>query len=265
MAKLITAGCGISQQGFDKWPTWPKYCILTHNCTHMNVGGPASGNEHIARSVCRAIYEDSNNIGAVIVTWTSYNKLDVYVEDYSKELQINNFPSRNFLIDYTGKLVKSPGWWPSSVSDDNLWKQWYKSTLESKTYYYIKTLESILQVQNLCSIKQIPCYMFFGYQLDIDYIKSNDELLYLYNAINWKLFVELTPIDDNYKNSKWFAYNTTGANGLVPVASWHYEFYTNKIIDILTKHFPQRNLDKFYALESEVYSITQKCFDQRIS
>jgi hypothetical protein len=258
MAKLITAGCGISQLGFEKWPTWPKYCVMTHNCEHQNVGGPASGNEHIARSIVRSIYE--NIPDCVIVTWTSYNKLDVFVEDTDKELQIKNFPTRNFLINYQGKIVNAPAWWPSSVSEDNQWKQWYKSTIESKTYYYIRSLESILSVQQLCELKNIPCYMFLGYDFDFDFIQGNKELNYLYNAINWNLFVKLESLENNYANSEWFLYNTEKKHGLVPVAGWHYEFYSNQIMPLLSKHFDQRSLEKYRLLEGNILSITKEWF-----
>lgn len=263
MALIITAGCGISQQGFDKWPTWPKYCVMTHNCTHVNVGGPASGNEHIARSVVRAIYDQTPD--AVIVIWTSYNKLDVYIEDSAKELQVNNFPTRNFLIDYKGKIVNSPGWWPSSVSDDNAWKQFYNTTLASKTYYYIRTLENILSVQNLCKIKNIPCHMFLGYAFDFKFIKDSTELNYLYGAIDWTMFSELTPLEHNYQQSAWFSYNSTKAHGLIPVAGWHYEFYKNKIMPLLNQYFTAKPNEKFLNLEPEILRITQDRYEKKIS
>lgn len=263
MATLITAGCGISQLGFDKWPTWPKYCMLSHECEHINVGGPASGNEHIARSVNRVIYQQDPN--CVIVVWTGYDKLDVYVEDYAKELQIKNFPTRNFLINHLGKIVNAPGWWPSSVSDDNPFKKFYKEILESETYYYIKTLESILSVQNLCKLKHIPCYMFLGYDLDFAYITNNEELKYLHDAIDWAMFVTLDPLEDDFEKSPWFQYNTTKEHGMIPVAGWHYEFYNKQIIPLLDQHYTQRNLDKFKNLEKEVLAITQDRFERGIS
>jgi hypothetical protein len=263
MGKLITAGCGISQLGFDKWPTWPKYTVLTHQCEHLNVGGPASGNEHIARSVVRAIYE--NDVSCLIVVWTSYDKLDVYVEDADKEQQIKSFPTRNFLINYQGKIINSPGWWPSSVSDDNLFKKSYKETIESNTYYYIRTLESILSVQNLCRIKNIPCYMFLGYDFNFEYIKQSSELNYLYAAIDWTVFATTESLENNYVNSKWFKYNTTKVNGMIPVAGWQYDFYVSKIMPLLNLHYTRRDLTKFKQLESEVLRITQDRHERGIS
>jgi hypothetical protein len=263
MATLITAGCGISQMGFDKWITWPKYCELTHHCKHINVGGPASGNEHIARSVVRSIYE--NTPDAVIVVWTSYNKLDVYVEDVAKELEIKNFPSRNFLINYLGKIVDSPAWWPSSVSDDNVIKKLYKETIESNTYYYIRTLESVLAVQNLCRLKNISCYMFLGYNWDIEKIKLNEETAYLYKAIDWSQFVSLASLAADYERSSWFEYNTTKKHGMIPVAGWHYDFYVNQIIPLLDHHYNQKDLTKFWQLEKYVLNMTQDCYRNQIS
>lgn len=263
MAKLITAGCGISHLKFDKWPTWPKYCVLTHECEHHNLGGPAAGNEHIARSINRSIYEQQPD--AVIVTWTSYNKLDVYVEDCSKAEQIKSFPSRNFLIDYQGKTTDAPAWWPSSVSYDNPIKESYRSTIESKTYHYIRTLESIISVQNLCQLKEIPCYMFLSYEFEFDYIKNHNELKYLYNAIDWEAFSDLTPLETAYEKSQWFNYSTTKSHGMVPVAGWHYEFYVKQIVPLLSAHFNTRNLDKFYLLEQEILEITNDRYSKGIS
>jgi hypothetical protein len=263
MGKLVTAGCGISQLGFDKWPTWPKYAVLTHQCNHLNVGGPASGNEHIARSVMRAVYE--NDVDCLIIIWTSYNKLDVYIEDSDKEQQIKNFPTRNFLIDYQGKIVSAPGWWPSSVSDDNIFKKVYKETIESKTYYYIKTLESILTVQNLVKLRNIPCYMFLGYDFDFNYIKESNELKYLYSAIDWDMFITMESIEANYIKSNWFAYNTSKANGMIPVASWHYDFYVREIIPLLDRHYIVRDLTKFNNLKDEILQITQSRYAEGIS
>lgn len=263
MAKLITAGCGISQQSFDKWPTWPKFCTLTHHCDHINVGGPASGNEHIARSICRVIYE--TEVDCVIVAWTNHNKLDVYVEDFSKHLQIKNFPTRNFLINYLGKIVEAPGWWPSSVSDDNLFKKRYKETIESETYYFIRTLESILTVQNLCKLKSIPCYMFFGYEFDFGFINKSPELKYLYDAIDRAQFVSLDPLENNFEKSDWFKYNTSQQHGMIPVAGWQYEFYIRQIIPLLDRYYKQKDLTKFYQLEKEILLITQDRFEKGMS
>jgi len=263
MAKLITAGCGISQQGFDKWPTWPKYCMLTHECSNVNVGGPASGNEHISRSIIRSIYDQTPE--CVIVVWTSHNKLDVYVEDFSKELQIKNFPTRNFLIDYCGKITNAPGWWPSSVSDDNHFKKLYKETLESEIYYYIRTLESVLAVQNLCKLKNIPCYMFLGYDWDFIKISTNLETSYLYHAIDWNMFVTTENLESNYEESEWFNYNTTKKHGMIPVAGWHYDFHATQIISLLDKHYKQKDLTKFWQLKDYVRNITQDYYQKRIS
>ena len=74
--KLLTAGCGISQASFPHWPTWVKYPEMTHNLSHINVGGPASGNEFIAHNVI-ANLED---VDCAIIVWTNYAKIDLYIE-----------------------------------------------------------------------------------------------------------------------------------------------------------------------------------------
>lgn len=263
MGRVITAGCGISYAKFDKWPTWPRFCVLSHELEHVNVGGPASGNEHIARSVCRAIREQTPD--CVIVTWTSFDKLDLYVEDATRIADIKNYPSRNFLIDYLGRPADSAGWWPSSVSKDNPIKQAYQNYLESQTYYYIRTLESILSVQSLCKQKQIPCYMFLGYEFDFDQLQTHSELSYLYHAIDWSCFVCLDNLDAQYQQSHWFKYSTTKQHGLMPVAGWHWEFYNTHIVPILDQYFEKRNTDKFIALEKEIEKITVDCFEKGLS
>ena len=53
--KLLTAGCGISQISFPHWPTWVKYPTLTHELEHVNIGGPASGNEFLAHNIIKNI------------------------------------------------------------------------------------------------------------------------------------------------------------------------------------------------------------------
>ena len=53
--KLLTAGCGISQISFPHWPTWVKYPTLTHELEHVNIGGPASGNEFLAHNIIRKL------------------------------------------------------------------------------------------------------------------------------------------------------------------------------------------------------------------
>lgn len=263
MARIITAGCGISFAKFDKWPTWPKFCQLSHQVDNVNVGGPASGNEHIARSVCRAILEEIPV--CVIVVWTSFDKLDLYVEDQNRINSIHSYPSRNFLIDYRGNAVSGPGWWPSSVSDDNPVKQAYKTHLESKIYYCIRTLESIIAVQRLCKEKQILCYMFLGYDFDYNLMQTHSELKYLYNAIDWTQFQTNISLDAMYQNSEWIKYATTKEHGLMPVAGWHFEFYNTHILPILDMHFEKRNPHKFENLEGEILRITKDCYQKGIS
>ena len=65
--KLLTAGCGISQISFPHWPTWVKYPTLTHELEHVNIGGPASGNEFLAHNIIKNI----NDIDCAIIMWTS--------------------------------------------------------------------------------------------------------------------------------------------------------------------------------------------------
>jgi hypothetical protein len=263
MGTVITAGCGISYKNFDQWPTWPKYCQLSHQCDHVNVGGPASGNEHIARSIVRAVTQ--HNPECVIVTWTNPDKLDVFVESADLAQRIKQFPSRNFLISWDAQITNAPANWPSSTSDDNDIKQWYKQNLESKTYYYIRMLESILSVQHICRLRSVPCYMFWGYPIEHDFAKRNLHTAHLYNLIDWSLFVTAQPLEQHYGQSSWFEYCTTGQHGLVPVAGWHWDFYNEMILPILDQHFVPHNQSKFADLKHSAKDITIEKFKQGLS
>ena len=64
--KLLTAGCGISQSSFRHWPTWVKYPEMTHELSHINIGGPASGNEYIAQNIIKNLKLQMSNR----VRWT---------------------------------------------------------------------------------------------------------------------------------------------------------------------------------------------------
>lgn len=262
MATVITAGCGISYEQFDKWPTWPKYCEFSHECRNFNVGGPAAGNEHIARSITRAVLEQGAD--CVIVAWTNPDKLDVYVESAQLSNQVHGFPTRNFVIDYRGKFVAFPGNWPSSNSYDNPIKNWYKDNIESLIYYYIRTLESILSVQMLCKVRNIPCHMFLAYELD-QTVMTHPDLQYLFEAIDWSMFDNTKSLECDYHESIWFEYCSTQQHGMVPVAGWHWNFYTTRIIPILDRYFQQHPHKKFWKLEPEILRITQDRYEKGIS
>ena len=74
--KLLTAGCGISQSSFRHWPTWVKYPEMTHELSHINIGGPASGNEYIAQNIIKNL----RDVDCAIIVWTGYQKMDFHIE-----------------------------------------------------------------------------------------------------------------------------------------------------------------------------------------
>ena len=230
---LLTAGCGISQISFPHWPTWVKYPSITHNLTHINIGGPASGNEYIAHNI------DSPFI--------SKNISD----------EIKTYNTRNFVLNDIGRVVdNAPAWWPSSVSGDNRIKGWINDNIYSKTYQLNKTLINIASVQKALEHNQIDYHMFLGYDIPLDNADKH--------GIDLGKFVTLKSLYDDYYSSDWLKYSTTKEYGLVPVAGWHWEFYRKHIYDILDRKFKSRNVD-LGKISNGVQGVTEKCFAKGIS
>ena len=126
--KLLTAGCGISQISFPHWPTWVKYPSITHDLEHVNIGGPASGNEYIAHNVIKNL----DDVDCAIIVWTSYPKIDLYIESQDIVDEIKTYESRNFVLNKIGRVVQNaPAWWPSSVRGGNRIKDWINKRILS--------------------------------------------------------------------------------------------------------------------------------------
>ena len=252
--KLLTAGCGISQASFPHWPTWVKYPEMTHNLSHINVGGPASGNEFIAHNVI-ANLED---VDCAIIVWTNYAKIDLYIESQDIVDEIKTYDTRNFLLNRFGRVIQdAPAWWPSSVSGGNRIKDWINSNIYSDAYQVDKSLMHISGVQKALESKNIDYFMFFGYDLPL----TNAEQY----GIDLKRFVTLQSLYDNYFSSDWQKkFSTTNEYGLVPVAGWHWEFYNQYIYGILNKNFQKKNVD-LQKITSAVNEITAKRFKEGIS
>jgi len=255
---IVTAGCGISQQSFPHWPTWVKYVGVTHKVKHKNIGGPAAGNEFIGESIIHSLHHDS--VEALIVTWTSINKVDFYIEQPELAETICNYPSRNWLIDINGKIQNTvPNWWPSSVTNDNTPKKIYNRHFYSKTQQKNRLLTYIKLVQEICKTKDIPCLMYFSYNCgcsDQDFKKYHIDL---------ENFGTLEPLADNFYNSKWSAFLSDKKFGLVPVAGWHWDFYKNSIVKFLNSHFPSRSNVDYSVLENYANKKTIECYQNNIS
>ena len=251
--KLLTAGCGISQASFPHWPTWVKYPKITHDLTHINVGGPASGNEYIAQNVIKNLHD----VDCAIIVWTSYPKIDFYIESQEIVDEIKTYDTRNFVLNNIGLVVdNAPAWWPSSVSGGNRIKDWINKNISSNTYQLDKTLMHIAGVQKALEHNNIEYYMFLGYDVPLDNADKH--------GIDLSKFVTLNSLYDNYYSSDWQKYSTTKEYGLVPVAGWHWEFYMKYIYGILDKKFQRRNVD-LEKIASGVQSITEKRFKEGIS
>lgn len=255
---IVTAGCGISQSSFQHWPTWTKYIDLTHDVVHKNIGGPAAGNEFIGESVIQSI--NDHNVDTVIITWTDCSKVDFFVEDHNIGEKILKFPSRNWLIDYNGKIQNTvPNWWPSSVTDDNEPKKVYNSFFSNKFQQKSRLLTYVKIIQDICKQRNINCVMFFSYKTGCNQADFDRY------AISTENFPTMEPLANNFFDGAWKKYQTTNKFGLVPVAGWHWEFYTTYILPILDSRFPRHkkiNLDKIkqYALDR-----TKECFQNHIS
>lgn len=251
--KLLTAGCGISQISFPHWPTWVKYPSITHDLNHVNVGGPASGNEFISHNIIKNL----KDVDCAIIMWTNYNKTDLYIESQATVDEIKTYNTRNFVLNDVGRVVdKAPAWWPSSVSGDNRIKGWINDNIYSQSYQLDKTLINIASVQKALEHNNIDYYMFLGYDIPLD---TADD-----HGIDVKKFVTLKSLYDDYYSSDWQKYSSTKEYGLVPVAGWHWEFYKKYIIDILDSKFKRKNVD-LVKIGNGVQSVTEKCFAEGIS
>ena len=252
--KLLTAGCGISQISFPHWPTWVKYPSITHDLEHVNIGGPASGNEYIAHNVIKNL----DDVDCAIIVWTSYPKIDLYIESQDIVDEIQTYESRNFVLNKVGRVVKNaPAWWPSSVSGGNRIKDWINKNIYSDTYQVDKTLIQIAGVQKALENKNIDYHMFLGYNLPLD-----DAGKY---GINLERFVTLESMYDNYFSSDWQKnYSTTNEYGLVPVAGWHWQFYNEYIFKILDARFKRKDVD-LEKIAKGVQELTEKQFKDGVS
>jgi hypothetical protein len=247
--QLITAGAASSQRLFAGWPLWNKYPALTHRLTATNVGAGAVSNEYIARAVTKQIITTAHN-PVVIVIWTAVPKLDVYVENPELIQKIKHFNLRNFIVDIDSNLVfDGEGYWASSVCQDNEIKEAYQKYFETKTTYYVRTLESIFNLQTLCKLKQIPLYMFFQDNIfDLEFINGNTNLAYLYNAINWDQLVTETNLKSMWRDWGWLESDQAKNPPewqQVPGPEFHKKFYKEYILPILDQHFSRTkfNLD----------------------
>jgi hypothetical protein len=253
---LITSGCGISQTSWPDWPTWPKYCKITHNCNHLSIGAPAAGNWYIMNSTMKAITE-AKEISCVIVAWTELNKLDLFVDQTNPIADLRNFNSRNWILDWQGDITnKNEGFWPSSVSTDNYFKQSY-TPWQNKINHALTTFNCILTLEQFCKNRNIPLYNFMSYDLELEQFKQNTNTKWLIESINWDTWPTLLPLATDYYNGPWFKYEITKNQGLIPVAGWHWEIYQKYIIPILSNHYTQKNIN-LKKLDESVFALTEK-------
>lgn len=253
--KLLTAGCGNSQSSFQYWPTWVKYPEITHELEHINIGGPASGNEFIAQNVIKNI----KGINCAIIVWTSHPKMDFYIESQNIVNEIGSYNTRNFVLNDKGRVVKdAPAWWPSSVSGENRIKDWVNSNIFSDKQQLDHTLILIAGTQKALEHNNIDYYMFLGDDIPLE--KSHEY------GIDLNKFVTLKSMRSDYLSSPWEKNYTTDNNkhGFVPVAGWHWDFYKKYMIKILDKSFRNKKID-IGKMDIAVQTLTEKKFSEGLS
>lgn len=227
-------------------------------CEHRNLGAPAVGNHYIALSLLR--YISLHKPTCVIVTWTSHDKLDVFVEDPALAEEIQTYPSRNFLVDWDGDVIDTNNaWWPSSVSKDNPIKLAHGRWASDK-FYAMTTLQSVMMVQQYCKTNSIPLYQYMSYEWPLESWQTDPHVNWLHDMIDWSAFGKKILADDYYA-SEWMQYQHRKKYGLIPTAGWHAEFFSNDILPILRQHFTIGNI-KVDQLVDAARSLSQKLYDE---
>lgn len=245
--QLITAGAASSQRLFNTWPLWNKYPWLTHKLKLTNVGAGAVSNEYISRALIKQILT-TNHTPVVIAVWTTIPKLDLYVDKPELIEKIKHFSLRNFIVDIDSNLIENgEGYWASSVCQDNEIKAAYQKYFETKTGYYIRTLEAIFNLQTICKLKNIPCYMFLQDDIfDCEYISNNPNLKYLSDAIDWSQFVTYTSLKTMWRDWGWLESDQAKHPPKwqqVPGPEFHRKFFKEYVVPILDAHFPKTRFD----------------------
>ena len=210
------------------------------------------------RYIAHNVIKNLDDVDCAIIVWTSYPKIDLYIESQDIVDEIQTYESRNFVLNKVGRVVKNaPAWWPSSVSGGNRIKDWINKNIFSDTYQVDKTLIQIAGVQKALENKNIDYHMFLGYNLPLD--KAGQY------GINLERFVTLESMYDNYFSSDWQKnYSTTNEYGLVPVAGWHWQFYNEYIFKILDARFKRKDVD-LEKITKGVQELTEKQFKDGVS
>lgn len=257
---IITAGCGIAQANWPDWPTWPKYCKIMYDCEHINIGSPAAGNWYLMTSIMKAIVENPD-VKCVIVQWTNYKKVDLFLDETNPIDDVRNFNSRNWILDWQGHLSdENKGVWTSSVSYDNYYKKNYKPWY-NETNHALNTFQNILSLEMFCKQRNVALYNFLTQEINIEKLKNNPDLNWLIETINWKDWPTLEPLQDAYENSAWYDYEVDIGQGINPVAGWHWDAFQEYISPILDKFYEKKNVDTD-KMQNAVLEITRKKFNE---
>ena len=100
-----------------------------------------------------------------------------------------------------------------------------------------------------------------SYDLDVGKYKNNKNTAWLVNSIDWNTWPCTQPLAYDYQKSKWFSYEITKQQGLIPVAGWHWEIFVRKIVPIMEKHFKKRNIN-FEKIQTTVLELTEKKYNE---
>ena len=190
MNKIIVSGCSFTHAE----NSWGNYLKTEYDVTNVAEGG-ASNEMNIRNSIINIL---KNNYTHCIVQLSGINRFEVVVDDC---IDTNN----NFLIsnkNYT--WIKSTGdqeWWHNWAKENNIAFEKSKTVTESLNNYIkhcysenqqlLKTLMSIVLIQNLCKQKQIKQLYFCWkneFEQYLNLVKESTELSEWWEQIDWSQF-----------------------------------------------------------------------------
>ena len=232
---LLASGCSFT---FEDW-NWPGHLSDEYNLKVVNVGMGSQGNGLIARKLIytlnKLLKEYKPEEILVGVMWSGTDRHEFYREYYVNSLSWGGYPN-----GYDG--VKNP----TSVIDNKPY--WYIinhhwKNKESLDYY--KNFHTVIQGMVL-SLEHIMRTQMFLEKLGVDYFMStyinifednklmnNDEVLYLYNQINFDYFL---PVKGCYEwvkdNHKTLGFNPPDNNNYIGIhpTSFGHKMFVNEII-----------------------------------
>lgn len=233
--KIITGGCSFSTVGKGNCTTWP--CVMQDIYPHISfrhTAFMAQGQELIQKKVSLAVIEELENFEnyeiAVLVMWSGTYRKCFYVnnEHFIKNLEdtwlknnrfgivpqlldlYNNIPQQEQKTHKGSKfnlfLNYKKGWYsfnPAHDTNDSKFVEEYTKTFIDELPSTITSIENIIMLQNLCTIKKIKLYHSFYMSEtynDIVIHKDNSNINYLYKQLDKDSIVSTIGIFDYLKS-----------------------------------------------------------------